>query len=449
MIAIRILTVALPFVLSFFLLPTSTKDVVSTLYTPHTVIVIAFALIISVMSFIYEGRNSSLVDLLIKFRPSPIILLALAYTTWILICSYLSPMPGYAFLGSPFFEFGSIAIISCLFIVRIYAKYANVQAMMRMLALITIIMAMITVLEAIGFRPLASLVGSEKTAYPAALIGHRPHLGGWFAALALAPIFFYRKRVPDGWFWSWLTAGLIGLALTTTSTALIGALVGLLMWVGNGIRSRKVLPLLVLLVFLGSIKVLPVVSQTIGHQMGHGTTQFKNLASASTVETRLLLWRSATTATLERPLIGWGDETFAYQVFEHLKPSDAKTLFREELGLNHEYNVIYKGFTYYITNPKADYRRTGSLMYVRAHNIVFDELYSHGALGFLLFISLLITVLWWVMQRGKGNAFFFLIATLPFCIFMLAWFYIPTVAPIFFILIGTMLADLKSSSRFT
>ncbi|GGJ74898.1 hypothetical protein GCM10008939_18980 [Deinococcus aquiradiocola] len=173
---------------------------------------------------------------------------------------------------------------------------------------------------------------------------------------------------------------------------------------------------------------------------------FKDYGSAYTLKARKLLWKSAWNAALERPFFGWGDETFAYQVFEHLSPDDARNLFRYELNLSPDAQVSYGGFTYYVDDDEKNIHSTGSILYHRAHNIIMDELYSHGFTGLSLFLVIIFS-LSWKIYRTSGDFWLITACLLPYAIYLLAWFYVPTVTPLYFILAGIVLANRTKLSR--
>ncbi|WP_394650360.1 hypothetical protein, partial [uncultured Deinococcus sp.] len=109
------------------------------------------------------------------------------YLVWVLVSSAASPMSGYAWLGSPYTLFGSIMLIACFGIMLVYAHSRPLRLLPPVMALITLVMAGLALAEAVGFKPLGSLITSANISYPAATIGHRPHLGGWFALVSLMP----------------------------------------------------------------------------------------------------------------------------------------------------------------------------------------------------------------------------------------------------------------------
>jgi len=377
-------------VLSFFFLPFSQGRIQNNVYSPKFYLLLGFVLLGSLWKISLNSQGVPLVVYFKTLRLSKIVWPVIFYILWIAVSSTQSGMPGYAWLGSNDLQVGSLFLILCYVTAILYLSAIEMNWLIRSLALTTGAMAIIALLEAIGFRPLWTWIHSNHMIFPAATVGHRQHLGGWFAIMSLAPVYFYRNRVKDGWFWLWLTSSLLGLSLATTSAATLGVGVGLLLWlVIDGKRGRWKLPLIVVAAFTVGIFAVPRVVTFTSQMIGLTPPVFKDYGSAYTLKARKLLWKSAWNAALERPVFGWGDETFAYQVFEHLSPGDARNLFRYELSLSPDARVSYGGFTYYVDDNKKNIHSTGSILYHRAHNIIIDELYSHGFTGLLLLLVII------------------------------------------------------------
>jgi len=93
---------------------------------------------------------------------------------------------------------------------------------------------------------------------------------------------------------------------------------------------------------------------------------------ATTAQNRLYTWESAWKGFKEKPLLGYGYESF-YQVFD-------------------------KYF-----NPKI-YRKAGSVVWFdRAHNIVFDRLITGGIIGLFLYLLMLFLPVWFLWKYFRKN----------------------------------------------
>lgn len=404
--------------------------------------------------FFVNNSQKSLTQALhegLRQRPSPFKLIVFSYGVWLCASALTSIMPGYSWLGHPYTQFGVITTLGCLSLSYLYSKSADVYPTILILSLCTFFMAIFTLLEAIGYRPLIHIVQSPNMLYPAAFVGHRPHLGGWFSIIVLMPIFFYRHRRIDAWFWVWTLSGIVGLALCTTTSATLGVGIGIIFWLFHTCilhRERLKTTLLATAFFAFSIALLPNLTQSAGTALGLNPPHLKEYGSTGSMKPRLYMWKSAWNAATDRPLTGWGTDTFGYQVFEHLTKEDAEALFRAELGFSKDYAVEHKGMTYYAyKNHGLDKdQQTGSLLYVRPHNLILDELYSNGFIGLSLWLLTIISLLVKVNKSTSPLSFiYFIVACLPYLIYLQAWFYVTSVTPLFFILLGIMLKDIKNS----
>ncbi|TDE86980.1 O-antigen ligase family protein [Deinococcus sp. S9] len=173
--------------------------------------------------------------------------------------------------------------------------------------------------------------------------------------------------------------------------------------------------------------------------------QFKDYRSTQTLQTRLYLWQAAWRAAQARPLLGWGDETFSSEVYNHLSPQEISALLVLELGLDKGYHAEPAWPGFYLINPIKKDRQFVHVIYVHPHNVWMDELYAHGFVGAFLGLLTGIVYLRKVWQQESSALLPLLVAVLPYLVFLTAWFYVVTVTPLFFLLLGTALADVTRS----
>lgn len=423
-------------------------DLPGRLYAVRLPLILGGVLVLSLIYTAQVTRGQSLLSVLRASRPSPLLLAGAAYGGWALISASQSPMSGYAFLGAPYLQFGSVMLVGCLCLGWLYSRVPLARPLVVALQISTAVMLVLTVLESIGLRPLAALIQSPRMTYPAALVGHRPHLGGWFAIMSLVPVFFYRNRPLDSGFWLWMGAAFAGLALATTSAATLGVLLGLLVWLALNLKTKRHAPLApaaALALLIAALFILPDVTRQATVTLNLPAAGTKSYASTYTFQPRLLMWKAAANGAAQRPVFGWGDETFAYHGFDLLSEAEAKRLFRLELGLPADQPLWYGGYTYYTRAKGEQDVSSGSIIYARAHNVLADEAYSHGWVGLtLLFAFLALFVARAYQSRSDGS--YVLLATTPYSVYLLAWFFVPTVTPLFFILLGVMVSELRSSA---
>ena len=433
---------------TFLFVPDKSGTLVTNLYNPRLLVIPIFAVLGLFWVGALRTRSMSIITYIKTHNPSRYFLLVTLYIIWLLLCSILSAFPGYAFLGMYELQFGSVLIISSIAISFLYSNFSYAIYSKISLYIITILAFSATLVESIGFRPFLSWIHSKNILYPSIMIGDRPHLAGLFAVLVFTPVLFYRNRAKTPLFWSWLLAALAGIALTSTSSAVLGTFLGLLVWFFSSLKMKQwKTPLFSIFAACILIVGLPPATRWTAQTLHLKTADFKNLSSTSSLRNRFYLWEAAFNGAVQHPVFGWGDETFAFHVFDLLEPNKAKDLFRIELGISKDYEVVYKGFTYYISNSKKQDRQTGSLIYVRAHNIVFDEMYSHGILGFLIWVSIIIYSLVLIWQQWRKDFWIALCVLTPYGVYLLGWFYVPTVTPLYFIVIGCMVAALRQEKN--
>lgn len=433
---------------TFIVVPRLNRSIVDNLYDIRLYLLIALSLVGLLVYFSQISQGRSLFSsLLHEVKKSDwLSRCVFLYLLSINVSALLSPLSGYAFLGHPGSQFGTIMLILSYSAALVYYRFSERVLVLKTIMFTTIAMGILAVIEAIGFRPFVQWLHSPLAQYPLTTVGLRQHLAGWFSIVALLPIFFYRERAKDTLFWVAMVLGLLGIALTTSSAASIGVGVGLLIYMLWGIMSKYwKIPVLLLSLFLIFVSYAPNTSKSIAHFFRLNPPGFKDYNSDVTLKTRLYLWKSAFNLTLKRPIFGWGDETFPYYAFDGLTYAEGEDLIRKEKGFNSHYVIKHRGSSYiayrddFPPNTPGRDGQYGTLLYVRAHDLFFDELYAHGFLGFLIFLSLIFLYFKRLYVNYGKDFIFLLIVLLPYGIFLMAWFYIVPLAPIFMILLATVL----------
>lgn len=113
-----------------------------------------------------------------------------------------------------------------------------------------------------------------------------------------------------------------------------------------------------------------------------GSRVFAISLSAETFQHRMIIWKIAWDGFLERPVLGWGPETFITVFDRH-------------------FNTAY--FT-----PAAGF----GAWFDRAHSVIFDYLVETGILGFLAYVSIFVTfyVMFFRREKKEGDHSFHSIA---------------------------------------
>lgn len=450
MIPLQFFLASLVLIFMFGFIPNAQNTIIENLYPFHVYLIIVSTSLLLIFGIYINNRDKSLVSYL-KFQflgITKLKSLLLLYIFSVIISSLLSTMPGYAFLGHPATQMGSIIIIYNILLAYVYYKYADTALTVKFFGFGTILMSILTILESVGFRPLVLWLHSSAAAYPMTTVGIRQHLAGWFSICTLLPIYLISQYKQTFLYWSWLIMGLIGTSLTTSSASTIGVLISLIIWIllaDSKINRRYAL--VTTLLFTASALYLPDAASYTAKQLGRAEANTKDYDSTSTLSTRIILWHAAYRLTLQRPFFGWGDETFAYHAFDVLTNQEAEKLVRLEKGFTDDYTVRTKGFTYiafkhdFAPNTKERDAQIGSLLYIRPHNVFFDELYSHGIIGFLLLFSVSILYIIKLKSKNISKLPLFLISSLPYIIYLSGWFYVLTVSSLYFIFLGLAAKD--------
>ncbi|ULH14416.1 hypothetical protein MF271_10240 [Deinococcus sp. KNUC1210] len=425
----------------FFIFPQ--KNFVPTLYLPRLYVLYFFVLLVPIILFSIVSKGQSLYKYFRHKKPSFLLLICISYIVWITIADSMSFLPGYAFSGSEYLSFGGLALSSCIVVMLVYSKLVVVDKIISLLSFSTLVVLIVSFIEAFGLRPLDQWINNSGLTYPTVTIGLRQHLAGWFAMMSLAPLYFWRNKPTDPRFWMWMCSGLLGVALCKNSGATVGVVIGLFGWliVSRGMKDLK--PWTTTLFFLLAVFTIPPAVKYIGNAVGLQSYDTKSYTSTNTFSTRLLLWRSALRAGVEHPIFGWGDETFGWQVFEHLTELEAQDLIRREAGVPSENRIVHsEGIFYSFPKNGKGTGKNGVVLFVRPHNFIFDELYSHGFVGLLILLTFIVVL---VRAFPSTDRAMFIIGFLPYPVSLLTLFYVPTITPTFFILLGLALASSKIS----
>ena len=168
--------------------------------------------------------------------------------------------------------------------------------------------------------------------------------------------------------------GFIGLAKTGSYSLIVGISFLILYLIFRKIESLKIRK-----IFIGSVASLLAIGVISVAIMG--INPIRSLVAEKAGPNRLVFWDIAVEGFKEKPIIGWGGDSYQY--------------------------VYAKKFDPIITTPGY----APEFWVDRAHNIYFDELVSGGIIGFVLLISLYGFILWGLIavaikNRGKEGILF-------------------------------------------
>jgi O-antigen ligase len=358
-----------------------------------------------------------------------------------------------SWLGTPEFWTGSLFMLLGALTFAVYASGERVRR--GGLAALILIFNALVIAEYLGFRPLTFITEAHtklNTVYPAVTVSYRGQVAGVCLLLALLPLSWFRERYTDWRFWLLFIVGVTGLGCTTNSSATLGFLVAMLLfmalsWTNPG-QKNLVCSLLIPVIALAGMNAyrpLMTLSQSL-YATGAAPAQAdaKDLRDTKTLSIRLRLWEAGLHLFAARPLLGWGPQTYNHHWFDYLSDEKVKETFRMELGLPQV--LTRQGSTVQYTGPDGK-SASAALNYVAPHNAFIDLLYSQGLTGLLSFAFLLLAVARFVTGRlGRAGA----LALLPvagYLIYLLGWFITLPSTGLAAMLLGMVVAEARATSR--
>jgi hypothetical protein len=488
---------AFPIILWGLVLPSDSKQ--GTFINPRLVALYALLLFVFFAGLLHKNNlKESLRGLRL-----PVYFYALAaYLIIVCLSSITSPNPGIAWFGLPTSQEGALYLIALALLFACYARF-KVPGLMSVYAVITFAAALLTLAQFLGFRPLGLLLGGTwDTAYPIGTTAYRGHLGGMFAFLSLLPLYAFYDKPKTPFFWLWIIAGNVGLALTTNASATLACAVCLAIYLAvtifttpsqeegtnllsprerikvrgesNSFRSSlwaarttraKPLPLIpafsprekgqrqfrhalvVVAIFATSIYAVPKMQQPVNtflvnHHLLATSLNAGGHSRTRTLRIRLLFWKAAFHMWQAKPWLGWGDQQFNDNIFAFSSKADGDAIFRLQMGLKPDTKLTRIGDTAGYLNKDGEYG-LHRFTIKWPHNIIMEQLEAHGILGLLAYLAFFVTLLFSVFLRAKGRG---IVAALPYFgyfIYLTAWFYTVSVTPLAWIMLGALVYDLQ------
>ncbi|PIR06961.1 MAG: hypothetical protein COV55_00870 [Candidatus Komeilibacteria bacterium CG11_big_fil_rev_8_21_14_0_20_36_20] len=223
-------------------------------------------------------------------------------------------------------------------------------------------------------------------------LGNAAYVGSYmFLQTVVAVYLLFNRLRLKGWsflnFWYILSVGLFIFILIVTQTR--GAFLGLAFFIFLLIifylwfkrRERKAGYYFALGILLASFLLLGLLWQQKDSAWVDRIHLAYKLTHISlndiTTQSRLTIWRNSWRGVQERPLLGWGEENFHY-VFNGYFPIE---IFRDE---------------------------SSELWFDRPHNILVQHLVQGGIVGFFLYLSVFVFLIFYLYQKYKqDNDWFF------------------------------------------
>ena len=423
-------------IFAFFVVPG--QDVRAVLYEPRLWLLAAFVVCWAVAAFVSD-RETSLRDLPRKFATLPIYeRLLLAYMGAMVLASLLSPVPGFAFLGDSITLTGSLFQFLLFGIFFVFRRISNPESVLRALAACTLALALINVAESLGARPaLVFFPETYSDAYPRAGIGRESVIVGLYVLLAgMASASVLQPRISRGLAYAWLLAAFVGVALNPGKAGWLAILAVLVLVLVAAVVTRRQRVLLNLVACVAAAALVSLSVSGLAARIGvSGPGLEERVATSTTLETRLLLWKASWRMLLERPLLGWGDDNFKLEVFDHLSSQEAARLCRLEYGVLPEHETRAFGNVCMMQDEDGNLIGLTGIDYIWPHNILAQIAVSHGVVGLGLFVAFLVSLAVAVAHGGQGR-WVWLVGPAGFLVYLMGFFYIVPIAPYFWLCLG-------------
>ena len=257
-------------------------------------------------------------------------LLLVVFLAWMGLAALLSPWPVASLLGTPprFEGWVGFAGYGAFYAVASRMRSGSLEILAKAIAAAAAVVGLLAVLEVHGwFRPVGyQAFGARVTAG----FGNPLYVGA-FAALAL-PLTAGLVLRASAWtsragYASFLGLQTVALYYSFGRGAWLGAAAGLLLtagllvWSARG-RAGRLRPLAAPGALIVAVLVLAlgasIITAPAAARVGAGRVA-EAAAGGGTVATRLLMWRTTATLIAERPVVGWGPETFMAE-FAEVRP---------------------------------------------------------------------------------------------------------------------------------
>lgn len=349
------------------------------------------------------------------------------------ISAAFAPNTQLSFLGSEWGQMGILQLSLCVGLFLVGQTISLDDQHWRWLSYGLALMLFLTFLECLGYRPLFWL--PEVDGMPAATIGQRGHLAGFFAVCAGAAA--YRRA-----YRSLLMAG-VGIALCNNTSALVGfILLCLALLVITYKTGKNWWPigaaLLATVLLFSNISIVTQQLRGLTGQKDYLATKKFISADTTSLTGRLDIWEASVNMIKARPFIGWGDEQFEPRWLSFLPYEKSLKVAKEFMGLPQTTQLEGYGPAYSYKDIEGN-PKLGIVRNIHPHNAFLEEIQNHGIVG--ASISLLCILL---IFRSYPAVFVYSPAYL---VYLSAWFYLFSVFPIFVFIMGIVIKESSERRR--
>ena len=400
-----------------------------------------------------------------RFRfsaPRPVLWLVLGYVAWMTLTNtLLSSQPGSTVVGWPGWRGGLLTNAGYWLLFLLMLCRPRDDREHRPWPLLLGFLALTSLwatAEFLGLRPwlgnplLGAVQGSFRvTAFPILTVGNSGWISGlWPLLTPLALVFAQQRR------WAALlpTLALLLLGVAATQGNLSALVFSGLMLLFAGLTVRRSLPAALLLAACALLPA-PVTSglvdvstwlQSRGAVAGQPQqNQFTAQTTEQTTSERLLIFTSGLRSAAERPLTGWGYETFHNNFYGHLTEQEREPILRRIINAAPDEQVSMSGLA--VVARRTDGRgtpREATLLMVKPHNYLIEEVYSNGFTALLFLLPVLGLIVRELLRARTELACFALLAWLGYGGYLMGWFLNPSVTPL---ALAILALGLRSADR--
>lgn len=390
--------------------------------------ILTFALItalIGLLRLLGNYQNLTLRSALLHFR-NPVHAIPAIVLTLLAVTTALSINPLVSMYGDQNSQVGTLFYALVILYLWLTLTYAGKISLCPAMAFCLIIPT-ISLVEFIGLKPfgwLTEMYYTIKSAYPIVATGYRGHLAGLLtvtAGFVMAQILDRRRAVHPTLYILLFLGFLAVVCLSNTSSTLAAAAGLLIIWlIKRDFKTTLISAALFIAAFPTSTALSSLNKLLVNYHIVATASHSEELNNTTTLQTRLLLWKAALILFQERPVFGWGANTYENLWYSALEPQESDRLLRLELGISPNVPISR-------INDSIAYRNSAgkvipnNLIYGSSHNAYLDVLYSTGLFG----VAALALMLMYVRARQAWTPAALTMMAV-FGIYLLAWFPVST-----------------------
>lgn len=389
-----------------------------------------------------------------RFRlsvPGSVLWAVLGYLGWMTLSNTLwSSQPSYTVIGWPGWRGGLLtnALYWLLLLLALWRPRGDTDSRPAPLLLGFLgVAALWSTAEFLGARPLLGnphlgfLQGNfSVTAFPILTVGNTGWISGLWPLLApLALLFAWQRRFPA--LLGTLVLLLLGVASTQGNLSALVVMGLLIIFAGLTVRRA---PLAAVAFALATVLTLP--TSAVLADYSHKQNQFTAQTTSQTTGERLVIFKSALKTAAERPLTGWGYETFQNSFYRNIDLKAGEELLRSVVSATPDERVSVSG-TAVIAQKEVDGQtvtREATLLMVKPHNYLIEEVYSNGFTALLFLLPLAFFAMRELLRAKTELAYLAFFAWLGYGGYLMGWFLNPSVTPL---ALAVLALGLRSADR--